>query len=373
MPKLLIVTPGRGSSYNRIDKYLVPRFQNRFDQVIMESRGWGSPPPGDTQGVTHLFIAGPLEYLYSHASEVIQEDYPDALTYAWAGIDTPFVPHVYANVAQRFDFFVGMSSMAVAAYRNVLLDFGGKVPRKTFKAVFDARVIRPGVDRQTFRPLNNYHRQYSRAEIREALFNGLIDDQTLLLFCEYWSGRVPPLAMAITRRLRSQLERPVALYLSPRMRKVDGLAALAAGNELQPGRDLFVAGEEIKEPEKLNWAYNAADAYLCLDDRSDWPFELTEAMAAGCVVAAPADHVWLECIDQERGIELPADLMVEDPGSAEGYVRGILPGVSADLLSQAFSDGSYKKYRENAILWAADNRVGWDRCATEWLRLFGMS
>ena len=366
MAKLLISTPARGS-YTQV-QYLVPRFQQVFEDVMVWA---GNDPPPDAENVSHLLRIAPIENLCGPATDKQISEYPNAITYAWAGIDSAMVPHAYASASSNFDFFVAMSSMAAAAYRNVLLDFGGAVPKKTFKSVYETRVIRPGVDREHFYPLSGFARHYSRAEIREALFGDKVNNQAFLIFCEYWSALTPPAAMVVAKRLHKLLDRQIVLYLSPHpdIRPRD-IHALAAGSGLQLGSDLFLAGDEATDPTRLNLIYNASDIYLCLDPRSSWPFKLTNAMAAGCVVAAPDDHVWLECIDRERGIELPAELLVEDLGSAEGYVRTVLPGVSADLIAAAFMDDSYKKIRENAIIWSSDAQAS---CATEWLRLFGMA
>ena len=97
-------------------------------------------------------------------------------------------------------------------------------------------------------------------------------------------------------------------------------------------------------------------------------------MAAGTVVAAPGDHVWLDLLDR-RGIELPCTEFGWAPWSRSEMARFIDPGVSAQKIAEVVNDiNRYEETREAGIRWAfLDRTSSWDYSADQWLGLFGVA
>lgn len=310
---------------------------------------------------SHCLVCGPIDRLREIGQElpISQLGCP---TYAWAGIPTPFLDYHLADTACYYDFFVTYSTMAAAAYKALLQ--GIENPSKqVFKAAFETRTVRPAVDCRTFRPVSNYGKDYSRAELRQALFSRPVTDKQLLVSCI--DPQDLPTALASTRLLAEKVDRPVWLFLQTREQPAD-LQALTDGSEIQ---NLIVRQDRLS-PAERHRLYCASDLYLCTDYAGSWPYRMVEAQASGCVVAGPNDHTWLECLDGERGVELPADLFDREPGGR--YCRRVLPGQAAESIRQALTTEQFKTLRETAISWAHVNTeptVG--RCVQDWRRLFG--
>ena len=415
MAQLLCVTPWPGSprSYGRIPHALLPRWRQAFDRIgvwctsgspaqhpydAVDAETFHTPAPLEERlpelvamvnsgEWSHVWIIGDLAFLTHLASlGIIHDRVPNVRLYAYAVIESPFVPDQYANVAQYFDFFVGMSGMALGAYKQAVADSIDIDDDKTLlKVNLHTKIILPGVDSTVFHPQDVQSGDYGREEIRQATFGRKLDTKDLLLMVSGSKTRQKgiPAACAITRALQDLLDRRVRIYFH-----MPGQASgpnpihipmLAAGCDLDPTNDVLYGDRFFDEDEHpklrdhdLNLLYNAADVVLCPDLIGGWCFTATEAMAAGRVVAAPDEHVWVDVV-AGRGIELPSTQFTWAPWNTNEYARAVDPSASARAIAEVVSDvDKSERAREAGVHWATqDPTASWDYCAQQWLQLFG--
>jgi glycosyltransferase involved in cell wall biosynthesis len=372
MAALLVVAPARGS-YTGIPAALVPLIAAKFETVGIhgpEIPGFKSYPadvelPAALAAVawTHVVVMGTPADLEQYVAAGITSTASSAIVYAYAFIETPFLGRTVAPLATHFDFFVATSNMAAQAYRNVLLDLNGKVPKAVFKGAYETKVIRPGTDTKTFVPMDPFKRDFSRAEIREAIFGDVTDSDFVVVT---WAHDTA-VTLATIKQLKDRMApRRVVVAL---LAKHPWIEARCSGLDLVFGTDVRPL-YGIPDAGTRNLVYNAADVYLCADTASGWPGDILEAQAAGCVVAAPDDHIWLELIEGKRGIELPAGLLEIRPE----FRRRVLPDAAAERIAKAFSTDLHKEIRDVCLV--ETHRKGsewaWTRCASEWLGLMGL-
>jgi len=178
-----------------------------------------------------------------------------------------------------------------------------------------------------------------------------------------------------TRRVRGYFH----MACEPSEQRPIVLSLLAEGNDLMPHRDVlwgdgfFAEGSTMITDEDLNLLYNAADIVLNTDLANGWCFTATEATAAGTVVAAPNEHIWVDVV-AGRGIELPCTEFGWAPWSANEFVRAVDPHAGAVAIANALADPDMlRNMRKQCAQWAASDEASWERSAREWLDLFGVS
>lgn len=410
MAKLLCVSPWPGlkTHYGRLPGSLIRLWEPHFEEIAVWST-YGQPEEGETpdfrywagdrplierlpelgeiisqQQFTHIWILGDLQFLSDIAGlGLVQDRLPDQLLYAYAVVDTPFIDQKYAPLAQYFDFLVFLSGMALGAYNELVAGMGSQVPKSLFKSTLQCKAIRPGVDNQVFRPTNVQRKEFGAEELRETFFGQQLkpDDLLVMVSGQKSKRKGLPQACSVIRHLQPLLKnRRAKLYCHmPPSTKQPNIRLLAEGHDLEPG-DLLMAdhlfdGEQRKlADEELNLLYNATDLVLCPDLAGGWSFTASEAMAAGAVVAAPDEHVWLDLV-AGKGIELPATEFGWAPWSKDAYVRSIDPGISAQKIADVVNDlNKYHSLRESGIYWAvADQTSTWQYAADQWLGLFGLA
>ena len=418
MAKLLCVTPWPGlkTHYGRIPAALIPLWKSSFETIdvwsVYEGPQEGEelvdgvdqywvPAGNDTLerryphlgqtitegGYTHIWIMGTIEFLYGLASlGLTQENLPDQLVYGYAIIEGPFVDTRHVEVSAYFDFFVCMSGMALGAYKELAAYQATHVPKALYKAMVNVTTILPGVDTRVFRPLDVYAGEPSREEIREAMFGDKVSSGDLLVMISGQKTRRKglPQACSLLRQLQDLLPtRRVRGYFhmacEPSEQRPIVLSLLAEGNDLMPHRDVlwgdgfFAEGSTMITDEDLNLLYNAADIVLNTDLANGWCFTATEAIAAGTVVAAPNEHIWVDVV-AGRGIELPCTEFGWAPWSANEFVRAVDPHAGAVAIANALADPDMlRNMRKQCAQWAASDEASWERSAREWLDLFGVS
>lgn len=404
MANLLCITPSPGlkTHYGRIPANLTPHWGSDFKEVAVWSsygntgwenphgRVWESDEPFEKRAQelgkivqdehwSHIWILGDLAFLTTMVKlGLTSPNLPNTLIYAYAIIDTQFIDSQYVYLGSHFDFMVCMSGMAMGAYVQLVTELREQVPKELFKAIQRQTVISPGVDREVFRKLNQHAGEPYKEELRYHLFDGKVSPEDFLVLVTGQSTvrKGLPQSLGTIRQLKDRLDRPVKgyLHLDPSKRGVD-VGVLVHGNDLLPGEDIMgFTGKELVSDEHMNQLYNACDLLLCSDMAGGWPFSATEAMAAGCLVAAPDDHVWLEVVTNGRGVELPADLFTRAPWSPEEYTRCVTPGSSADAIAKVVR--SYDKQAEctdTAYAWAHTSpHTSWEASADKWRGLFGV-
>ncbi len=345
---------------------LIPVWEPHF-QVI--TQGWGASE--DHDDATHSLAIVDCVSAYQSLSTLPDREW-NQLTYIWLAVPTPFISPHTLKAAALPDFCVAMGGMSAQVLREGVAANGAAQDKELFKLAHAIRPIRPGVDHEKWRPLIGYRREYGREEIRQALMPGT-DDQAFVVLTAMDDGADLATAFAICARLQGLLEREVHVY---GLRCCDGTPArLAEG----AGVERFHGLPEIPDDERLNLMFNAADLFLCTSvvSKYGWPFLLSQAMAAGCVCAAPNEHVWLELCDEGRGLELPTGIFEESSDllyrGDQHYIRRVMPGDGARVIADAWQTGQFKEVRERAIAWAQLNRLStWERCAEDWLHLFGI-
>lgn len=323
----------------------------------------------DLSEYSHVWVFGGPEYLSSVASywDNAQLLKGTAL-FAWVALNTPFVPTGVARLFELFDFVVTCSGMAAAALKaNVRPVVGDS--KAMFRGFHSVYTILPGADTTVFRPLDRFAHDFGREELRGQFFGNTVLDADYLVLTH--DNADVAIAMATVRQLDQLIDRNVKLLIrNCRYTEYDRnlLTLLAEGNELIIGRDVLLSDESATlNYDQTNLLLNAADLYLCTDTSAPWPVEIHEAMTAGLVVAAPNDHVWLETISGDCGIELPTPLLEQRNG---GFVRRTSPESAAMAVAKALTSEQYKQLSRRGAAWAA--KYSLPRCASEWLRLFGM-
>lgn len=396
MPNLLVIGPRPSPTerYGRLTQQLLPRFSQRFDSLgfipLLPLPDDEIPPAGvrlyqanlgDPESVrevvgagwTHILVIGrPTDLSAAIAAGITAHALPQSLVYCWIMLETPFINTAYAGLASNFDFTVTTGGIVSAAYRESMSGLE-TVSKSVFKSSLELREILPGVDPTVFRPVSSYHFDFDRAELRNQLYGGQVTDRDFLIMVP---GPARPSsglsqAFATIGQLRERLDRRVCAYFhlpfSPE------LALLAAGNGLEVGETAFFQRSEFLTDRELNYVYNTADLVLCTAQADAWPFSLVEAMAAGTVVAAPAEHAWLEVINEGRGIELPTDQFTTSAWDSTQFVRHPTPASAAEAIYKSFSTNDFKERREKAVAWAQVNPAShWEHTAQQWFGLFGL-
>ena len=141
---------------------------------------------------------------------------------------------------------------------------------------------------------------------------------------------------------------------------------LKEGTDIFYGRENFHMGRPKLTDEALNQVYNMADLYLTTSLGEGWGLGVTEAMAAGVVVAAPGHTSLAELLDDgNRGIVLPigqADVVSGD----NSRLRPRVDAVEAALAIIEWIEGCGKEdQRKRASDWVST--LGWDFIANELL------
>jgi glycosyltransferase involved in cell wall biosynthesis len=330
---------------------------------------------------THVLIHAPLPVLDMLSSiGICQDRLPGVLLYAYAQIDSQFVDIRYIDLPARYDFFITPSPMADAAMKGLLVR--SNAPKDIFKASKNILVMPIGINTEVFRPLNIHAGEPGKEEIRQIMFEGKISGSDFMVMV---SGRPTikkgiPEAMATIRCLRDKYDKKVVAYFHmPSITNTIRLDELAAGNELTVGTDIFFGdryfdnGQPKLSKEKLNTLYNGADLVLCTDLTSSWPFTMTEAMAAGIPVAGPNEHVWLDVVDNDRGIALPTSQFTWAPWDTKKYVRTISAAGATDIILDKIKTDKIKDIQLNGTKWARfDNNNNSGVIANAWLKLFGV-
>ena len=374
MPTLTYIGPDESepSGAGRITAELLGRLEGRFESTTRLDYSCG---PADIGALladppTHLMLVGTPSQLGSLLSGKLAQLCSDGtLTFGYALVEDSFLPANLAPLPSWFDFFVTASNIGAAAYREAVAALPA-VGKQLFMAADRIRAIRPGVDSQNFRPMSGYHFDPDRAELRGRLFGGQVTDSDLLIVVPgpFDEDADYPQAMATIAQLPRLVDRPVRAYFHAVAD--DRAQLLAAGNELNGplfGTKLLQGGPTSAQ--QLCRIYNAADLVLSCRTAAGWPFELVEAMAAGALVAAPAENSSLEVIDDRRGIELPT-IMFDDRSGRPA--RHTCPTANARAIADAYADGSFKEIRERGVGWARLNASnGWDACAARWAELMG--
>lgn len=402
MPNLLCITPSPGlkTGYGRIPGNLLPRWQHKFNKIGMVVTR--APQEGctahrfgpalhlkdqeepteamqafikDEGPWTHVWMMGTLDYLHHLVYEVgiSSASAPNSITYAYAIIDSPFVDPKHYALAAQFDFFIAMSDMAAGAYKNALLSVPS--PNKlAYKAVQSMGVIPPGVDTNIFKPLNVHAGDYGKEEIRQAMFNGKVTGNDLLLMSSgrHIANRGYPAILGAAKRLQElKPDTGVKLYIHTHAENQPVLRTLADGIGLKVGTELWFNTKGHISDTQMNWLYNAADVYLNCSTVDGWSFSLTEAMAAGCIVAAPAEHIWLDLVDNGRGIAVPTTQF--SMLSPETFARSVTSDRVAEEVANLLGSDDEQTVRETGMAYAhLSTELSWDRIATGWLALFGM-
>lgn len=359
----LAYTPSPGG-YADILHALIPRWVPYFDAIVEWAQE--APPRG---GITHTWSIGTLPQLAEISDRIGGSS--DRITYAYAIIDTPFVAFEHAELVSKFDFFVTMSPLAHQAYRNALLSPHSRPSKAAFIGAKNMGVIPPGVDLTIFRPSNIHSGEFSKEELRNALFGTDSTSQDFLVLIAPGEGL--PDALATVRLLKERANFPVKAYVDAPLAEI---LPQILGNDLEPGIDVLTPATGSREwtPEQQARLLKSVDLVLCTDLRVGWPFELTYAMACGTVVAAPDEHVWLDVVDDGRGIALPAVRFAPAPWNPTEYCRSIDPSWSADLILAARNEpDKWDTIRETGLQWAHHStEASWDRIADGWLKLFGV-
>lgn len=146
-----------------------------------------------------------------------------------------------------------------------------------------------------------------------------------------------------------------------------------------PPQSYFVHGRPTLADEKLNRLYNAADLFVSTSLGEGWGLPVTEAMGAGCPVAAPAHTSLLEIIGYgestiygDRGILLPLcphpDMVIGDNSRLRHRVD--VEGAAANIDYALRSPEVTSKRRRCAFEWVRRPEMQWGNIARRWLELF---
>lgn len=344
---------------------LLPFWEPHFQRV---TRG---PKNGDAwEEASHFLTIATPGSAAQNMDSIPSSEHPEQLGYLWLGLLTPFVTSDALRVASIPDFCVTMGGMPAQCLRKGVAENGAANNKQLFKLARAIRALRPGVDKEIWRPLTGYRLEFGREEIRQALLPNT-DDRAFVVLHALDPGADISTAYATVGRLQELLDRPVTLVSL--WADDDWPRQVAQGSEIER----FIPLKDLPPDTTLNLLYNAADLFLCTSCVGEWPFLAAQAMAAGCVVAAPNEHIWLELCDEGRGLELPTGMFEESCNllcaGDRHLVRRVMPGEAARVIADAWQTEQFKEVRERGIAWAQlDPDSTWGRCANEWLGLFGI-
>lgn len=396
--------------YGRIPASLIPRWGPYFEKIGIwslvgnphtESTQYGpvywSDSPmekrwahlGDVMqaGWTHIWILGDLNFLsYLATKGVTSDNLPSTMLYGYTFNHTSFIDRQYLDTASYYDFFTTMSNVQAAAITEAART-GPISSKDEFKAIRNINSIPVGVDAATFRPLEVCRREFGREELRVGFFGDKISGADLLVLVTGSKSRRAglPEAFATIKLLKEkQPHHSIKAYFHMSSLPTDkadinpvDLRTLAAGTDLVVGEDVFFGDslfdgrDNPLDDTKLNYLYNTSDILLCTTAADGWCFSVVEAMAAGRIVAAPNEHVWLEAIHGGAGIELPTTQFGWAPWNPQQYARTINPEKAADAIAEVMG---YPE-KMNSIREAARARalqLDWDNIAKQWIYMFGV-
>lgn len=261
------------------------------------------------------------------------------------------------------------------------------------------RVIPHGVD-ECFCPKDDPEQ---RAEMRARLTGGKIADNDLLLVNVATHQRRKGLAQSlqIFNHLAglahaNGIKRRVFLYLHcepinhtegsslPLMASQLGLLGDIGETLFFGSESYFVNGRPCATDEAMNRIYGAADCLLSTSLGEGWGLPLTEAMAAGTLVAAPNHTSCAEIlggrgetlrnggIASDRGVLLPtltqADMVIGDNSRLRHRVDA---EEAANLIYCALEEDEEwrERLRVNAMRWVKQPERSWPVIARQWLQL----
>lgn len=248
------------------------------------------------------------------------------------------------------------------------------------------RILPHGVDTSVYhRILVEETSSLAKYDIRKEIFAGKVTPTDLLLVNVNQNQKRKGLlqSLLVLKAIRAMSpESNAKLYMHMRSEnqheKVD-LADLAAQLGLIEGEEIFFGNKFFSPsaqsaliPEsQLNMIYNAADIVLTTSYGEGWGFSITEAMAAGAVVAGPRHTSIENLLSEDRGIlfgtlgyeALPWDMSRIRP-------RTDVDDAAMQILNA--SEADFIRIAENAQAWTRSEYLSWDAIADKWLSLMGI-
>ena len=206
--------------------------------------------------------------------------------------------------------------------RGLLISAAERPHRRTAER---ARVIRPLPDLRVYRPVDGYHREYDRAEIRQELLPNLTDDQPLVMgrILDHQTDDLPGWLTTVQLMQQQLPELRVLLWVDRPSTQTRQLLQLAEVQNLTVRPDWTALTVDDQ-----NLVFNAADLLLSCSGCLHWPIWLAQGMASGCLVATPQDHHQLELVDQQRGVELPCPTL----RLTDQVLRHTCPALNSQIL-----------------------------------------